>query len=116
MIRKIAIIPYVAYGRVFYGYDGYLNFFRKKRTTVLKENLEKTFALEDLNISVIIDVNHGDLPALKKEGVDLFIIPEGIARYIDYDNINRDDCFILKVEEYEKGTVERLMLYIKNKV
>ena len=40
MIKKIAIIPYVTNGRNSQvGCDGHLNIFKKKRSTVLKENL-----------------------------------------------------------------------------
>ena len=41
MIKKIAIIPYVTNGRNSQvGHDGHFNIFKKKRSTVLKENLQ----------------------------------------------------------------------------
>ena len=47
MIQKIAIVPYVTYGRLAQaGYDGHLNVFKKKRSAVLKENLEAAISEE----------------------------------------------------------------------
>lgn len=116
MIGKIAIIPYVTNGRNSQvGHDGYLNIFKKKKSTVLKEKLERALSLENIDTKVIVDVNHGDLPALKREGVDLFLIPEDIASYIDYGNINKTDCYRLGHEEYEKGDVRKIIEYIKVK-
>ena len=41
MIKKIAIVPYVTNGRNSQvGHDGHFNIFKKKRSTVLKENLQ----------------------------------------------------------------------------
>ncbi len=114
MIKKIAIVPYVTYGRLAQaGLDGHLNPFKKKRTTVLKENLEAALSAEQRNIEVIVDVNHGDLPGLKREGADLFVIPEDIARYVDYDKVDKSECFQLSHEEYENGTVNRIIEYIR---
>lgn len=64
-------------------------------------------------MEVIIDVNHGDLPGLKREGVDLFVIPEDIAVYVDYDKINKKECFQISHDEYENGTVNRIIEYIR---
>lgn len=115
MIKKIAIVPYVTNGKnAQVGRDGYLNIFKKKRSTVLKENLEIALSTEKTNLEIVIDVNHGDLPALKREGVDLFIIPEDIACYVDYENINKAECFKLSHDEYENGIVHRIIEYIKS--
>lgn len=41
MIKKIAIVPYVTNGRNSQvGHDGHFNIFKKKRSTVLKENFD----------------------------------------------------------------------------
>ena len=45
---------------------------------------------------VIVDVNHGDLQSLKREGVNLFLIPEDIARYIDYRDVYKRQCQALR--------------------
>ena len=115
MIQKIAIVPYVTYGRLAQaGYDGHLNVFKKKRSAVLKENLEAAISEEKWNIEVFVDVNHGDLQGLQREGVDLFLIPEGAATYADYENIDKKMCFKLNQDEYENGTVGRIIEYIRN--
>ena len=101
MIKKIAIIPYVTNGRNSQvGCDGHFNIFKKKRSTVLK-------------VEVVIDVNHGDLQFLKREGVNLFLIPEDIASYMDYSGINMEECFQLTHDEYENGNVDRIVKYIE---
>ena len=114
MIKKIAIVPYVTYGRLAQaGHDGHLNPFKKKRSAALKENLEAALSAEKWDMEVIIDVNHGDLPGLKREGVDLFVIPEDIAVYVDYDKINKKECFQISHDAYENGTVNRIIEYIR---
>ena len=101
MIKKIAIVPYVTYGRLAQaGHDGHLNPFKKKRSAALKENLEAALSAEKWDMEVIIDVNHGDLPGLKREGVD-------------YDKINKKECFQISHDEYENGTVNRIIEYIR---
>ncbi len=113
MIKKIAIVPYVTVGRnAVFGRDGHLNIFKKGRSAVLKENLQSAFALKNREIEVIVDVNYGDLPFLKREGVDLFLIPEDIAAYIDYNGIHKEECFKLTHDEYEDGNVDRILNYI----
>ena len=62
---------------------------------------------------VIVDVNHGDLQSLKREGVNLFLIPEDIARYIDYSSVSKDECFKLTHDEYESGNIDRVVKYIE---
>ena len=109
MIKKIAIIPYVTIGRnTEIGRDGYFNIFKKCRSAVLKENLQSAFALNNHKIEVIVDVNHGDMQFLKRDGVDLFLIPEDIANYIDYSGIDMAECFKLTHDEYESGNTERI--------
>lgn len=117
MIKKIAIIPYITNGKNSQvGYDGHFNVFKKKRSTVLKENLDSALSLKNPKVEVIVDVNHGDLQFLKREGVDLFLIPEDIASYVDYENINKEECFKLTHEEYESGNVDRIVNYIENNI
>ena len=114
MIKKIAIIPYVTNGRNSQvGCDGHLNIFKKKRSTVLKENLQSALASKNQEVEVVIDVNHGDLQFLKREGVNLFLIPEDIASYMDYSGINMEECFKLTHDEYENGNVDRIVKYIE---
>lgn len=114
MIKKIAIVPYVTVGRnAKFGHDGYFNIFKKGRSAVLKENLQSAFALKNREIEVIVDVNHGDLQFLKREGVDLFLIPEDIAAYMDYHGIPVEECFKLSHDEYENGNVDRILNYIE---
>ena len=104
MIKKIAIVPYVTNGRNSQvGHDGHFNIFKKKRSTVLKENLQSVIKAKNWEAEVIVDVNHGDLQSLKREGVNLFLIPEDIARYIDYSSVSKDECFELTHDEYESG-------------
>ena len=114
MIKKIAIIPYVTNGRNSQvGRDGHFNIFKKKRSTVLKENLQSALASKNQEVEVVIDVNHGDLQFLKREGVNLFLIPEDIASYMDYSGINMEECFQLTRDEYENGNVDRIVKYIE---
>lgn len=115
MIKKVAIVPFVTNGRNSQaGHDGHLNFFKKKRSAVLKENLENALLSEKLNVEVIVDVNHGDLQGLKREGVDLMLIPEEIVSYIDYTNINKkEECYKLSGDEYEDGEPTKVVEYIK---
>ena len=114
MIKKIAIIPYVTNGRNSQvGCDGHFNIFKKKRSTVLKENLQSALASKNQEVEVVIDVNHGDLQFLKREGVNLFLIPEDIASYMDYSGINMEECFKLTHDEYENGNVDRIVKYIE---
>ena len=117
MIKKLAIVPYATYGRNSQvGNDGHINIFKKKRSTVLKENIEKALSQENLDIDVIIDTNHGDLHYLKREGVDLFIIPEMIYSYVDYGDIDKSSCFKLTNDEYDNGDVKRVVDYIKEMI
>ena len=113
MRTKIAIIPYVTHGRTNIGHDGYLNIFRKSRSTVLKENLQKVFLSKHQDVDVIVDVNHGNLQYLKREGINLFLIPEELDKYMDYTGVCKDDCFVLKYEEYENGDVTRIVDFIE---
>ena len=114
MIKKIAIVPYVTNGRNSQvGHDGHFNIFKKKRSTVLKENLQSAIKAKNWEAEVIVDVNHGDLQSLKREGVNLFLIPEDIARYIDYSSVSKDECFKLTHDEYERGNIDRVVKYIE---
>ena len=114
MIKKIAIIPYATNGRNSQvGHDGHFNIFKKKRSAVLKENLQSVLTLKNQEVEVIIDVNHGDLQFLKREGVNLFLIPEDIASYMDYRGVNMEECFKLTHDEYECGNVDRIVKYIE---
>lgn len=114
MIKKIAIVPYVTNGRNSQvGHDGHFNIFKKKRSTVLKENLQSALASKNQEVEVVIDVNHGDLQFLKRGGVNLFLIPEDIASYMDYSGINMEECFQLTHDEYENGNVDRIVKYIE---
>ena len=71
MIKKIAIVPYVTYGRLAQaGHDGHLNPFKKKRSAALKENLEAALSAEKWDMEVIIDVNPGDLPGQEQGPLD----------------------------------------------
>ena len=112
--KKIAIVPYVTNGRNSQvGHDGHFNIFKKKRSTVLKENLQSALASKNQEVEVVIDVNHGDLQFLKRGGVNLFLIPEDIASYMDYSGINMEECFQLTHDEYENGNVDRIVKYIE---
>lgn len=93
-----------------------LIFLKKKRSTVLKENLQSALASKNQEVEVVIDVNHGDLQFLKREGVNLFLIPEDIASYMDYSGINMEECFQLTHDEYENGNVDRIVKYIEKKI
>lgn len=64
MIKKIAIVPYVTNGRN--SQVGHFNIFKKKRSTVLKENLQSVIKAKNWEAEVIVDVNHGDLQSLKR--------------------------------------------------
>ena len=114
MIKKIAVVPYVTNGRNSQvGHDGHFNIFKKKRSTVLKENLQSVIKAKNWEAEVIVDVNHGDLQSLKREGVNLFLIPEDIARYIDYSSVSKDECFKLTHDEYESGNIDRVVKFIE---
>ena len=95
------------------GMMGIFNILKKKRSTVLKENLQSVIEAKSWEAEVIVDVNHGDLQSLKREGVNLFLIPEDIARYIDYSNVNKEECFELTHDEYESGNIDRVVKYIE---
>ena len=90
-----------------------LNDSHKKRSTVLKENLQSVIKAKNWEAEVIVDVNHGDLQSLKREGVNLFLIPEDVARYIDYSSVSKDECFKLTHDEYESGNIDRVVKYIE---
>ena len=56
MIKKIAIVPYVTNGRNSQvGHDGHFNIFKKKRSTVLKENLQSAIKAKNWEAEVIVD-------------------------------------------------------------
>ena len=79
----------------------------------LPENLQSVIKAKNWEAEVIADVNHGDLQSLKREGVNLFLIPEDIARYIDYSSVSKDECFKLTHDEYESGNIDRVVKYIE---
>ena len=91
----------------------FFNIFKKKRSNVLKEYLQSAIKAKNWEAEVIVDVNHGDLQSLKREGVNLFLIPEDIARYIDYSSVSKDECFKLTHDEYESGNIDRVVKYIE---
>ena len=77
MIKKIAIVPYVTNGRNSQvGHDGHFNILKKKRSTVLKENLQSVIKAKNWEAEVIVDVNHGDLQSLKRGGCGRFLGPK----------------------------------------
>lgn len=82
---------------------------------MLKENLQAALERNNHHIEVAVDVNHGDMQLLKHEGVDLFLIPEDIAGYVDYKGINMAACFKLSHDEYENGHIERVLEYIEKR-
>lgn len=43
----------------------------------------------------------------------MFIIPEDIAAYMDYNGIHKEECFKLTHDEYENGNVDRILNYIE---
>lgn len=51
--------------------------------------------------------------SLLSQGVNLFLIPEDIARYIDYSSVSKDECFKLTHDEYESGNIDRVVKYIE---
>ena len=108
MITKIAIVPYVEYGKTVIGKDNQLNPFKESRSSILKEKIETSISN---NIQVIVDVNRGDLNYLRREGVDCFIIPEYIKSYVEYGE-NKDKCFFLTADEYNTGNVDRFIKYV----
>ena len=75
--------------------------------------MQSALASKNQEVEVVIDVNHGDLQFLKREGVNLFLIPEDIASYMDYSGINMEECFQLTHDEYENGNVDRIVKYIE---
>lgn len=88
MIKKIAIVPYVTNGRNSQvGHDGHFNIFKKKRSTVLKENLQSVIKAKNWEAEVIVDVNHGDLQSLKREGVNFFHLNK-LGFLLFYDTFN----------------------------
>lgn len=53
--KKIAIVPYVTNGRNSQvGHDGHFNIFKKKRSTVLKENLQSVIKTKNWKTEVIV--------------------------------------------------------------
>lgn len=117
MKNKIAVIPFATYGRNSQvGKDGHINILKKKRSTVIKENLESCFKSENIDAEVIVDVNHGDLQYLIKEGVNLFLIPEEIENFIDYTNVDKTMCIKLTSDEYDNGNIERVIKIIKERL
>lgn len=75
--------------------------------------MDCALAKENIGAKVMVDVNHGDLQALKREGVNLMLIPEDVSIYLDYANISREECYKLSHDEYENGDVTKVMEYIK---
>ena len=43
----------------------------------------------------------------------MFLIPEDVARYIDYSSVSKDECFKLTHDEYESGNIDRVVKYIE---
>lgn len=114
MIKKIAIVPFVTNGRGSQvGHDGYLNVFKKSRSTLLKENLEKALKAEQISAEIIVDVNHGDLQLLKRDGVKLMLLPGDVSIYVDYSGIEPNEYYKLSEAEYENGEVTHIVEYIK---
>ena len=95
MIKKIAIVPYVTNGRNSQvGHDGHFNIFKKKRSTVLKENLQSVIKAKNWEAEVIVDVNHGDLQSLKR-GVKHIQCLSPAKKYKLYKNsINKSIHFV----------------------
>lgn len=113
-MMKIAIVPFVTNGRGSQvGHDGHFNVFRKSRSTVLRENLENGLKEAGISAEVIVDVNHGDLKALKREGVTLMLLPSDVAIYVDYSGISSNEYYKLSENEYENGEVAHIIEYIK---
>lgn len=113
-MMKIAIVPFVTNGRTSQvGHDGYLNVFKKSRSTVLRENLESALKEDQISAEIIVDVNHGDLQALKRDGVNLMLLPSDVAIYVDYSDISSNEYYKLSENEYEKGEVTHIIEYIK---
>lgn len=111
---KIAIIPYYTYARNFeVGEDGGFSIFRKKRSDVLKERLDSFFALKNWDVEVIIDVNHGDLNYLKRQGVDLFLLSPLVSVYMDYTEFDSKSYIKLTDDEFKKGMIDRITTYVE---
>ena len=43
----------------------------------------------------------------------MFLIPEDIARYIDYSSVSKDECFKLTHDEYESGNIDRVAYQVR---
>lgn len=120
MIKKIIIVPYVQTGRLSrVGKDGHTPFkpgfnpLKPKHSTTLKANLEQALGEAGLAATIDVDVNQGNLQALKREGYDLMLLPYEVAMYEDYTDLDAASYYKMKPETYEAGKVDGIMRHIK---
>ncbi len=92
--------------------NAYFNPFKKSRSNVLKENLEKKLKENGLYYEVSVDVNHGDLQYLKREGYQLMLISPYISQYQDYDGIECTDYYKMSLDEFDNGNVDNIIAYL----
>lgn len=111
--RKIVIVFSVGiHMRTGVDVNSYFNPFKKSRSSVLKDNLEKKLKENGLYYEVFEDVNHGDLKALKREGYNLMLISPYVSQYQDYDGLERTDYYKLSLEEFDHGNVDHIIAYL----
>lgn len=111
--RKLVIVFSVTLG-IHGGIEvnSYPNPFKKSRVKVLKENLDKKLKENGLYYDVLIDANHGDLQALKREGFDLLLISPYISGHQNYDGLERTDYYKMSLDEFDNGNVDSIISYL----
>ena len=90
-----------------------LIFLKKSRSTVLKENLQSAIKAKKLGSGSNCWCQSRRFTIAETRRNKLFLIPEDIARYIDYSSVSKDECFKLTHDEYESGNIDRVVKYIE---
>ncbi len=111
--RKIVIVFSASIGlRTGVDINSHINPFKKSRSRVLKDNLEKKLKENGLYYEVYEDVNHGDLQSLKREGYNLMLISPYVSQYQNYEGLERTDYYKMSLDEFDHGNVDSIIAYL----
>jgi len=90
-----------------------LNPFKKTRADILKKNLEKVIQEEQLDFRVERDITYGDIPQLKADGANFFIVTPFASDYVELNLLGENEYVVLTGQEYDEGDVSRIVHKIK---
>jgi hypothetical protein len=97
------------------GLDRQVLFFKKKKSAILKENIEKYIKENELNHCLNVDIAEGyETPEelINKDGILVLISPY-IKNQIDLTSIPKDKYYVLSEDEFITGKVEKIVDLIK---